>query len=379
MQIRTGLNMRIVGAAIVLAFLVMGTFGLMISTIQSLRGSAGEAQHSEQVVGLANRLERLALDLETGMRGYVITRQAGFLQPLRHARAEYPLQARHLERLVREDPVQLARARAIEVALREYQLEWADPLVAAARRDGREASTRVTTAQGKALMDGIRRRFDTFVAAQQHLSAQRAAESDDQGRRAVLLGAFAIGGSALLILVFASSLFRLVTVPVRRIADGARRLSTGDLAARVPERGIGEIGGLARDFNAMAESLGEKGGQLRRQNAELQAVLDATLDGILMTDNDGNVLFSNRTIDRFWAEAGLPDDGTIWDRMARLARRTTTPDAYYEVFARIAADPTEAVDADFTLADTKRTFTGHTAAVRDSSGGAVVGSSRSGR
>jgi signal transduction histidine kinase len=180
----------------------------------------------------------------------------------------------------------------------------------------------------------------------------------------LLVAALSAGATALLLLIFGSYLYRLVTVPVRRIADG-------DLEARVPERGVGEIADLARDFNAMAGSLGQKGSQLSRQNAELQAVLDATLDGILMTDTEGNVVFSNRTIDRFWAEVGLRDEGTIWDRMVRLARRTTTPEAYYEVFARIAADPTETVAAEFTLADTKRTFTGHTAAVRDSSGGVV--------
>jgi signal transduction histidine kinase len=240
-----------------------------------------------------------------------------------------------------------------------------------ARRDPAAAARRIATGAGLRLMATIRRGFTSFVAAQQRLSVRRAAHNDDERRRAVLLGGLAIGGSALLILIYSSYLFRLVTVPVRRIAEGARRLSAGDLAAQVPERGVGEIGELARDFNAMARSLDERGRQLRRQNAELQAVLDATLDGILMTDKEGNVLFSNRTIDRFWGEVGLRDEGTIWDRLVRLARRTTTPDAYYELFARIADDPNEVVDEEFTLADTKRTFTGHTAAVKDSSGGIV--------
>jgi signal transduction histidine kinase len=118
----------------------------------------------------------------------------------------------------------------------------------------------------------------------------------------------------------------------------------------------------------MAEPLDDQHAQLVRRNVELQAVLDATLDGILMADAEGNVLFANRQMDRFSADVGLADEGTIWDRMLALARRTTTPDAYYEAFARIAADPATAIDDEFTLADSNRTFSAYTVGVEDSSG-----------
>jgi signal transduction histidine kinase len=85
-----------------------------------------------------------------------------------------------------------------------------------------------------------------------------------------------------------------------------------------------------------------------------------------MTDTDGNVLFANRKIARFWSDVGLTDEGTIWDRLVRLARRTTTPEAYYEMFARIAAEPTAEIEAEFVLADSGRSFVGYTTGVEDS-------------
>jgi signal transduction histidine kinase len=87
-----------------------------------------------------------------------------------------------------------------------------------------------------------------------------------------------------------------------------------------------------------------------------------------MADAEGNVLFANRTMERFASDVGLADTGTIWDRMVALARRTTTPDAYYDVFARIAADPAAAIDDEFTLADSNRTFSAYTVGVKDPSG-----------
>jgi two-component system, NtrC family, nitrogen regulation sensor histidine kinase NtrY len=49
-----------------------------------------------------------------------------------------------------------------------------------------------------------------------------------------------------------------VTRPVLSLAEGARRLSTGDWNVRVPVTGRNEIGDLARTFNHMTEQLGEQ-------------------------------------------------------------------------------------------------------------------------
>jgi signal transduction histidine kinase/CHASE3 domain sensor protein len=365
---RNSLNMRVLAASAVLALLFVGALGLMIFVVQSLRTSAAGAKHSEEVVAAANRLERLALDLETGARGFVITGQEGFLRPFTAASASYAAEVRVLERLVRDDPVQLARARQIGSAIATYRRTWAAPVIATARTSLAAARRTVATGRGKRQMDGIRGRFATFITTQRRITERRTSDWDSWGRTGVVVGAIAIVGSLLLIVVFGSYVFRLVTSPVRRIAEGARRLAAGDLTARVPDEGGGEIGTLARDFNAMAESLDRQQVELARRNTELEAVLDATLDGILMTDPEGNVLFANRKIGGFWADVGLRDEGTIWDRLMHLARRTTTPDAYFELFGRIAADPGAEIEAEFVLADSGRNFVGYTTGVTDSAG-----------
>jgi signal transduction histidine kinase len=363
-----GLNARVAGASILLALVVVGAFAVIITTAQDLRSASRESRHSEQVVSAANSLQSLALDLETGARGYVITRTAAFLDPMRRAVAGYPAQARELELLTRGDPLQHRRVTAIAGAIADYQHKWADLIVATARTNPAAARRLVATAGGKRRMDVIRRQFTALVGTEERLAARHDAHTEDAGRRGVLLGLVAVAGSALLILLYGSYLFRFVTMPVRTIAGGARRLAAGELSTRVPERGSGEVGELARDFNAMARSLDDQQAQIVRRNVELQAVLDATLDGILMADAEGNVLFANRTMEQFQHDIGLEDRGTIWDRMLALARRTTTPDGYYDVFARIAADPAVAVEDEFTLADSNRTFTAYTVGVTDSSG-----------
>ena len=365
---RNSLNTRVVAGSAVLAILVAGTLGLMIYVVQSLRTSAADAKHSEEVVASANRLERLALDLETGARGFVITGQDRFLQPFTAATATYPAEARELQALVRDDPVQLARARRLESAIGAYRRTWAAPVIATARTSPAAARRIVATGRGKRQMDGIRARFVSFIATQRQVTQRRTSDWDSWGRTGIVVGAIAIAGSLLLIVVFGSFLFRLVTSPVRRIAEGARRLAAGDLTARVSEEGVGEIGALAHDFNVMAESLDGQRLELARRNTELEAVLDATLDGIAMSDPEGNLLFANRRMTGFWEEVGLPNDGTVWDRLILLARRTTTPDAYFELFGRMASDPGAEIDAEFVLSDSGRIFVGYTTGVKDAAG-----------
>ena len=106
--------------------------------------------------------------------------------------------------------------------------------------------------------------------------------------------------------------------------------------------------------------------------AQSRAVLDAATDGILMTDLRGEVLFSNAAMDAFWAEIGLGGLGTIWDRVDRLSRLTTSSEAYRQLLEAVAVDPEGEHVGEFTLAESGRSFVGRTASVRGA-GGVLMG------
>jgi len=102
--------------------------------------------------------------------------------------------------------------------------------------------------------------------------------------------------------------------------------------------------------------------------AQSRAVLDASTDGILMTDLVGEVLFSNAAMSAFWADVGLDGVGTIWERIAQLSRRTSSQETYNRLLETIARDPEGEHVGEFTLADSGRSFVGRTAPVRGSHG-----------
>jgi CHASE3 domain sensor protein len=97
---------------------------------------------------LISAREWLAIDLETGQRGFVITRRQQFLEPWDAARAAFPREAEALADLV-DDPIQQARIRRIIQSARAYIRDYSIPLVSAARRNRPSARSLAATAEGK--------------------------------------------------------------------------------------------------------------------------------------------------------------------------------------------------------------------------------------
>jgi two-component system nitrogen regulation sensor histidine kinase NtrY len=77
-------------------------------------------------------------------------------------------------------------------------------------------------------------------------------------RRIALLGAGVAAGGLLLGLLLSWWAAARVTSPVRKLADGAQRVSEGDLGSRVEVRGPAEMAQLAKSFNRMTDQLNEQ-------------------------------------------------------------------------------------------------------------------------
>ena len=78
----------------------------------------------------------------------------------------------------------------------------------------------------------------------------------------------------------------------------------------------------------------------RRLGMINQAVLDTTSEGIRMVDLEGNTVVTNAAMERMAGPLlGLGETGTIWERVAPLAERTTDPDAFRPATAAMRPDP----------------------------------------
>jgi len=261
-----GLLGRILSATVLLAVVVGVIFAVLLVAISELRDSAADVRRSSEVLASANALQRRVVDLETGVRGYLITRERRFLEPFDAARASAPPQARQLVMLAPEDSMQRARAASLRADLDGYLSDFALPVIRRIER-GRLRSPETVVNEDKRRVDGMRAIFGRFIGVQEGIAERRRSEAEDNARAAVVVGIVGLVASVLLVLAFAGYLSRAAVSPIRRVVAGARRLATGDLSSRVQESGSAEAAELGRSFNAMA-------GSLESGRDELETLLD---------------------------------------------------------------------------------------------------------
>jgi signal transduction histidine kinase len=273
-------------ASLLLALLVGSAFTVLLVAISDLRASGRLLTHSREASASADRLEEFVIDLETGVRGFVITRQERFLEPWENARARIPGESRTLASLA-DQPQQKRRARAIARAAAAYITEYSVPLVNAARRNEPAARSIAVTLEGKRRVDALRRSFESFRSVERTLLDQRQRRNDSNAGRAVTLATVGLAGSVVLIVVFAGYLARAIVRPLRRASLLAGQLAAGNLDTRMPENSVGEIGALERSFNSMAASLEQDREELRQlvdEQAALRRVATLVARGVPPAD-----------------------------------------------------------------------------------------------
>jgi signal transduction histidine kinase len=270
-----------------LALVISAAFATLLISITDLHAAEQHARQSEEELVVANRLERLVIDTETGLRGFVITGQQSLLQPLHAAQADLPAESAMLEQLAADNPAQLARAQRIAAAATTYLRNYAVPLIDTAQRDPAAARTVAITDEGKQRVDVIRSEFDQFMTTERDLAVARQASSDQDANHAILAAGIGLTGSILLIVVFAVYLTRAIARPVRSAAAMAGRLAEGDLDVRLPERSVGEVGVLERSFNTMAGSLQDSRRELAASRARIVTAADQARRRIERDLHDG--------------------------------------------------------------------------------------------
>jgi signal transduction histidine kinase/CHASE3 domain sensor protein len=259
-------------ASVALGGVLVTVLVFLLVALDAQSKADDDVRHTEQAVAAAVELKGTLLDLETGMRGYVITRQPPFLGPWRTARAALPGAVARLEGLVRGEPEQLVRARELAAGVRSYLTDYSEPIVRQVGSAPARASSVIATGIGRRRVDELRARFDGFTRVEDQLAADRRKHSGASADRAETIAEVGLVGSVLLVVLYFLFLVRSIVGPVRRVAVAARGLAAGDLTARVVARDSygGETAELGRVFNTMAASLEESRDRLQTQNTELE-------------------------------------------------------------------------------------------------------------
>jgi PAS domain S-box-containing protein len=254
--------------------IVLAGFGVMLIAARSLQSADRARGRSTVVLTAAGNLEQSVLDLETGLRGYLLAGKPVFLQPYSEAVRRYPSVAQTLERAAAGDRTAHSLSVAVAAATRAYVTRWAGPEIRLAQRDLPAAQRAEAAGGGKARVDAMRAQFAELIGHVSDVRASQIQQSSDLATRVLTVGVIGIVAFALLIAFVAVRTQTHLVAPLGRLARAVAAVTRGDLRARVTERAVGEVGELERGFNQMAESLERDRDQLEDHQHEVEAQRD---------------------------------------------------------------------------------------------------------
>jgi signal transduction histidine kinase len=115
------------------------------------------------------------------------------------------------------------------------------------------------------------------------------ANADDVARLGVLI----LTAAAVSVIILGYVASQRVTVPVKRLAAGAARLSKGELDTRIMVESRDELGTLSRTFNQMADSLATILRRAVAESTKANVILNNVNEGILALDGEGKIMLAN--------------------------------------------------------------------------------------
>lgn len=272
---------------LVLAAALGGIFAL---ETYYLGNAMQEVEHSYLVQTRSRTLLKLLLDMETGLRGYLLTGEEHFLQPYRISATQMGPSIEELSNLTAGDTQQQQLVRKLDTLYGQWH-QFSTQMIEM-RESGESVGDVGLNLRGKQIMDEIRADRDQLLQIEEHRLNLRISRV-----RWMLTSIFATAVVLSLFVGLAIALFsRHESDSVQRTFDSALRTS----------------------FKRTEE--------LHESQQWLGAVLSSIGDGVIATDKDGHIVFSNPVARQI---LGLAEDET---------RRTPTADAIH-VFDEYTHDP----------------------------------------
>ncbi len=106
-----------------------------------------------------------------------------------------------------------------------------------------------------------------------------------------------VAGTGFLTFVIVGSIALVIRVSVlkrlQRFETTARLISQGDLERRVPAEGTDTLAWMAKEFNAMADSVSGLVGEVRTERERLETVINSIDDGIVVLDPERKIIAAN--------------------------------------------------------------------------------------
>ncbi|WP_279636667.1 methyl-accepting chemotaxis protein [Paraburkholderia aromaticivorans] len=248
------------GFGVVVAILaVLGV--LFYSFFSAVTAANAWNVHSYQVIDASRALAESLINMETGVRGYALTGDDAFLEPFHQGSDAFRQNLEKAQALTSDNAAQQERLRRLGAQEAAWVSDFAGKLIEQRRTvdagnvqmDAFIASFR--THPGKQRMDSMRAVIAEVSNAEAVLLSARAQEVASLQVRTQIALVAGVVVSAILAMLLATWIARLIAPPLRDAVVLAEAIAHGDLTRTIDTRTIDEVGALMRALGDMQAKL----------------------------------------------------------------------------------------------------------------------------
>lgn len=205
-----------------------------VSDIDKLREATEWVEHTYLVIGEATKIQSAAVDMETGMRGYLLAGKDDFLAPLHAGEKKFHDTLGALKQTVNDNPAQVQLLGEIQATINMWRQNVVKPMIDLRRKIGNaktmdDMADVIGEARGKQYFDKFRQQVATFKGREVALMAQRQKEAHDTASNANITIAGGIALALFIAIAIALFLAASITNPFKRIFGGLKTFSKGEL------------------------------------------------------------------------------------------------------------------------------------------------------
>ena len=151
---------------------------VVLFSVKSLVSNFGWVDHTHNVLAKASSIEAAAVDMETGMRGYLLAGKTDFLAPYKNGEQTFNTLTGSLAETVSDNPAQVALIKDIKSTIYQWQKNVTEPVIALRTEIGNaknmdDMADLIGQAQGKKYFDKFRAQLTTFIERERKLMTER--------------------------------------------------------------------------------------------------------------------------------------------------------------------------------------------------------------
>ncbi len=232
----------------------------LASSIQTIDQASKWVNHTHEVIAAMNSTLASAVNMETGMRGYLLAGKDDFLSPYTSGKQQFNAQLAALREEVSDNPTQVQTLDEIGSTIGQWQTQVTEPTIELRRKIGNaktmdDMADLVSEARGKVYFDKFRGQIAEFSQRESALMETRKADAVATASQAVWV---IVGGTLLTIaaaIVISLIVSRGVIARLKRVLATVKLAAKGNLTGSVGSIGHDEIGQLGSGVDEMVSNL----------------------------------------------------------------------------------------------------------------------------